>query len=413
MAQAPLKTAYRRSSGRSSPIQEDVPPFPRARKNSNASMVSEDSPASLRRQRQNMHSFEGSSSNLSLPLLFIKEKLQWTVFSAEYRERRHLDFLKSYRDVLVIDDVEKNAIKTFKEVIKHCKKEMDEDVWIGIKKHADTVSLFVELAEGTPFGHYWFLVRSVKYRSSDGLEMRIRCLREVCSSDGPTPDPAAPGGGRPLTEWSRDDLVRWMTARVTALPWGEAAAFCRQIFSVAMVREVFRFITVLLLLLVNCFKDVHLWLLRAVDTAGVFVQRCTPLATALLQFCLKIVGGFYILLARVWVDMRHGSPPPPPPPPGMPSAQPQRALMYQGGARGTPGSGPYWQGSPGPGMGPRGTPGMGPGMGRAMGPGMGPGMGYGARPSMSPGVSPSMSPSMGSGMSSDSPRSETETSDMG
>ena len=37
------------------------------------------------------------------------------------------------RDVLVIDEVEKVAIKIFKEVIKHCKKEMDEDVWIGMK----------------------------------------------------------------------------------------------------------------------------------------------------------------------------------------------------------------------------------------------------------------------------------------
>ena len=93
MAQVSSKAQYRRSS----PIQEDVPPFPRPRKNSNASMVSEGSPASLRRQRQNMHSFEGSSSNLSLPLLYIKERLQWTVFSAEYRERRYLNFLKSYR----------------------------------------------------------------------------------------------------------------------------------------------------------------------------------------------------------------------------------------------------------------------------------------------------------------------------
>ena len=48
---------------------------------------------------------------------------------------------------------------------------------ISPAEHSESVSLFVELAEGTPFGHYWFLVRSVKYRSSDGLEMRIRCLR--------------------------------------------------------------------------------------------------------------------------------------------------------------------------------------------------------------------------------------------
>ena len=37
------------------------------------------------------------------------------------------------RDVLIIDEVERSAIKVFKEVIKHCKKEMDEDVWIGMK----------------------------------------------------------------------------------------------------------------------------------------------------------------------------------------------------------------------------------------------------------------------------------------
>ena len=112
----------------------------------------------------------------------------------------------------------------------------------------------------------------------------------------------------------------------------------------AVLREACRFITVLLVLLLGSFRDVHLWLLKAVDTAGVFVQRCTPLATALLQFCLKIVGGFYILLARVWVDVRRGSPPPPPPPP-----PPRlRALRYPGAGMGGAGE-QFWTGTPRPG----------------------------------------------------------------
>ncbi|XP_037074265.1 uncharacterized protein LOC119095521 [Pollicipes pollicipes] len=328
---------------KSSPIQEDVPPFPRARKSSNASVVSEGSPASLRRQRQSMTSFEGSSSNLSLPLLFIKERLQWTVFSAEYRERRHLDFLKSYRDVLIIDQVEKGAIKIFKEVIKHCKKEMDEDVWIGIKKSLEGLSLFVELPEGTPFGHYWFLVRSVKYRSSDGLELRIKVLREVCPSDAPSSSDQA-AAGRPLSDWSRDDLLRWLSAKFSALPWSDGAAVVRQVFSARTVRDALRFVSVLFLLLVSCFKDAHVWLLKFVDAAGVFVQRSTPLATALLQFCLKVVGGFYILLARVWADLRHGSPPAPPPPP-----PPPPALRYPSPRPPPPPQ--YWQLPVGPGGG--------------------------------------------------------------
>lgn len=237
---------------------------------------------------------------------FLQEQLQWLVFSGVYQERRYIPALQDYRDVVLVDAVEKKAIKKLKELIKYCKQELDEFLWIGMKKSSAGVRLFVELDDGTEFGHYWFLVTTVRLTSHhEGLQLSVRCLRPLAASD--LADCVSKPATAPVSESpSGGQFYNSLTLAVLqGLPWKNLADLIKQVFSFRSLRELAQFVCMSVLLLLSSLRHVHVWLLQLMDCSGVFVERCTPLLESIMGFLLKLFGGVLMLLSQIWRDLWH------------------------------------------------------------------------------------------------------------
>merc|ERR1719376_1123979 len=79
-------------------------------------------------------------------------------------------------------------------------------------------------------------------------------------------------------------------------------------------------------------KQVANWSLKAIHELAFLVDRSTPFALGALNILSKVVGGFYVLLAMIWRDVRKPKPPPTAVPPSLqgPSSSlpPPRPLQH-------------------------------------------------------------------------------------
>ena len=90
----------------------------------------------------------------------------------------------------------------------------------------------------------------------------------------------------------------------------------------------FRFVIVLLITLVvglvALLRQSSTFLILFIREFGVFIHRATPFLQTIIAFFEKIVGGFYLLLAMVYKDVRKPAPPQPPPS----YSEPPRPIKY-------------------------------------------------------------------------------------
>jgi hypothetical protein len=69
-------------------------------------------------------------------------------------------------------------------------------------------------------------------------------------------------------------------------------------------------------------KQVANWSLKAIHELAFLVDRSTPFALGALNMLSKVVGGFYVLLAMIWRDVRKPKPPPSAVPPSLQGPSP-------------------------------------------------------------------------------------------
>ena len=62
----------------------------------------------------------------------MRDRLSGYLFSGWYTERRYVDAIDRYRDVIVVDGVESVIIKQIKYAIKKCAKILEKDSFIGL-----------------------------------------------------------------------------------------------------------------------------------------------------------------------------------------------------------------------------------------------------------------------------------------
>ncbi|XP_049805640.1 uncharacterized protein LOC126248577 isoform X2 [Schistocerca nitens] len=121
-------------------------------------------------------------------LIFAKKLLCNKVFLGHYQERRYVDSLKSYRDVVLIDEGESD-LKSQLDIVKqhmaiYCGTSIS---WIGITG-PDVIgapngyAVWVKLHE-MPFGKYWFQIKNIKISQSCEVVISLKrvswCLGAV------------------------------------------------------------------------------------------------------------------------------------------------------------------------------------------------------------------------------------------
>jgi len=262
----------------------------------------------------------------------VRDKLTGKLFSGWYTERRYVDAIERYKDVIVVDNVEADVIKQIRYAIRKSKKILAENCFVGLSVGNDECKVYVSLGMGVSqlthaFGHYWFHIRHLSFFPGTGFNLDVAIVRQFSDSDRLTcwecrqRSKEVPA---PVHIDSISSAVVDIRTRLEPVINQFLVNYCNPKTAWSNMKPhinrgnfvgVFRFIAVLFLTLIAgtlaLIRQLGGFSLRVVHELAFLVDRSTPFALGALNFISKIVGGFYLLVAMMWRDFRKPKPPQP------------------------------------------------------------------------------------------------------
>jgi len=258
-------------------------------------------------------------------LKHLRDRISGSLFSGWYTERRYVDAIDRYRDVILVDSVEALIIKQVKYAIKKCGKILAENSFIGLTDVDNECRLFINF--GAPgaeashaFGHYWFQLRSINFIPNVGFALEVvvvrqfvttdsescwRCQARARESDTDPPVKIDSIGAALLDMRSR---LYHVSAEVLTEVWQPQSYWTklRPMLTLTNMIHVAKLFMVLILALftgmVAGVKQLAQFSLRLLHELANLVDRSTPLALGALNIMSKVVGGAYLLIAMIWKD---------------------------------------------------------------------------------------------------------------
>lgn len=96
----------------------------------------------------------------------VKSKLKSKLFIGDYKSKSLCESLKTYRDVIDIDVAEKEIHKDLNEFLSELAESQRVQIFCGITKNEENLTLWTELDEEVAFGKYWWQVRKTHGKSN-------------------------------------------------------------------------------------------------------------------------------------------------------------------------------------------------------------------------------------------------------
>uniref|UniRef100_A0A1B0AA51 Uncharacterized protein n=1 Tax=Glossina pallidipes TaxID=7398 RepID=A0A1B0AA51_GLOPL len=304
-----------------------------------------------------------STSGTSVPMIspqemalhsLCKHLLKSRLFRGFYEQRRYVEQVQTYRDIVSLQRTEKDLEKLLRDVSQKLQMfylSQNQRMWIGVTNSGAIgvsqypgqtldICIWVELDE-LAFGQYWFTIKTVKFRENEVM-LKLKTVRPVefeiaekpslstrnLSQSIPLIDNStvATESRDPPME-SSDPIqvskpVEWQDFQLLFRQWGFSIRgsiyeFMAHDISKKNIKNLMRF---LILLSVSLFSA----LLMTLKFIGIFTIRfmfelsrlahvLTPTILKIIDVFNKIIGGFYILLAMIWKDavVNRGRPQPP------------------------------------------------------------------------------------------------------
>ncbi|XP_071538026.1 uncharacterized protein [Panulirus ornatus] len=268
-------------------------------------------------------------------LEYIGERLCGRVFSGWVEERRWVEDLGGYRDVIEVDEWEVEMNQQLKVIISSFPGVYEGTKWINITPPGKSpcYCLWVLLAAPPAPGHYWYAVTGVHLQPQFGLRIVVKEIRSVHPHDGESSVARRKRQRKLSTNESSNELqtlgeqVQEWLEQVRQLNLVMIWSAVSSTITFSNIKETIRFLIVLVVTLaiglVSFLRKSHHFLLHFVREAGNFFRNITPFLQSLLSFVEKLIGGMYLLIAMIYRDWRRPSVPPPPYPP---SGQPPLSL---------------------------------------------------------------------------------------
>lgn len=270
---------------------------------------------------------------------FAKEKLKNRIFFGKYREKRYVDKLNVYKDVIVLNKSEKILCDDIIEVHRRIQNFYESsqindsginvsgnddnhkkvnDYWFGFGdcREIDSTPNFciwtnLEAIFGTnetiPFGQYWFQIKNVKFNDNH-IEIQLKILRpanDLSSSNDPI-------------VYDTFNIVDSIQDGIQHIDWKELFRswartihqtiykFCFEQITKENLFEFVKFTGLLIMLVltgsVHLIKGFGEFALRFIQESTKFMKVITPILLTIVNTLGKMVGGFYILIAMMWRD---------------------------------------------------------------------------------------------------------------
>lgn len=252
------------------------------------------------------------------------------IFLGTYEEKRFVSSVNDYRSVVTLSPSETELSMDLQEIHRRLKRfYTDNPVWFSfsnINQSGDNNSgiIFTDDLEDIPFGHFWFQIRTVKFKTGE-VKIRVKTLRSVDDGDfnlssrssgrfsnASISSSTASTNFDQSTKSSVVENLEWKDILTT---WGQSMSENAKEFLYYKVnRENVKNIFSLLALIatgmaVGAFHFIIYvgnFSLRFMTEFSRLIHVCTPIFFGILDFFSKIIGGFFIFLTMLWKDSIGG-----------------------------------------------------------------------------------------------------------
>ncbi|XP_063926190.1 uncharacterized protein LOC135139785 [Zophobas morio] len=236
---------------------------------------------------------------------FAKHMLKSSLFIGTFLEKRFVEPLNAYRDVIKVADDESDFIENLKAVKKRCARFFFKDVWIGITEPSTIgapagYNLWVTLDEEV-FGSYWYKIKNVEFRPNE-VRVKVEVVRPVSREKTPvhniTPQQILEdvshsdikGLGLKLNNFFKERFSDFFTETVTWENIKQTAIF------------LFLLVSALVTFFVHAIQYLLDYVLKLVHEMSGFVKVCSPIIISFMKLIMNTINGFYTLIAIMWRD---------------------------------------------------------------------------------------------------------------
>lgn len=220
-------------------------------------------------------------------------------FSGFFQERKLVNPIQSYRDVIIINDSEKQLKNDLTIVRKRLKDYYKHDYWIGLTEPTcpDTPNgygLWVESKVNT-FGHYWFKIKGFHFRKNEIL-LRVKMIRPMTNFQNETQNINTEN----INNVSIEELLEnYKNSLKENGIW-----FLNEVLTIKNIKQALIFICILIMTLVTyiIYGVGYLmeYSLRLIKELSGFVKASTPVMIAVVNIVGKLVFGLYMLIAMLF-----------------------------------------------------------------------------------------------------------------
>lgn len=253
-------------------------------------------------------------------LAYIESCLRGRIFSGWVEERKWVENLGSYRDIVEVDEWEVDFNKQLNIIIRKIPGVQEGTRWINITAPTAvqlSYCLWVLLIQPPIPGHYWFVITGVAVQPLFGLKISLQIVRSIDPQDYETAEARSKRRqissselGHELETISQQFMDWWDQVRQLnfALVWSAVTAT----FTISNILEAVRFCIILVITLivglVTLLRDSYHFVLGVIHEAGIFFRNLRPFLQSVALFVEKLIGGLYLLLAMVYRDWKQPSP---------------------------------------------------------------------------------------------------------
>lgn len=254
--------------------------------------------------------------------------LKTRIFRGCYQERRYVEHLNGYRDLIIINKQENDLIKDLGYLRNRINDFYQNDnKWIGITipnmigTPAGGTCIWTEITN-IPLGEHWFYLKTIKFRNNE-IAIKLQQLRSIDDDN----DNISSMKSRKLNtkndnnddndennvdvnnDATINDFINLFTS------WNQSIkitlySFLSHDINKKNIISTLKFLGLIIISLltftIEAIKFIGIYSLRFMAELRLWIQTCTPIILTLIDLISKLIGGFYILIAMLWRDAFGG-----------------------------------------------------------------------------------------------------------
>lgn len=269
---------------------------------------------------------------------FAEQTLRDRVFMGNFLEKRYVNNLNGYQDVIVLDHQEKSLCDDFSKV-KHLFLSANPNYWVSFTEPHDfeapsVYCIWTDLdrehhnsaddlnVATTAFGEYWFQIKAIHFQFN-AMELQLKILRKIETISSIANTSALSHTQQVIADIDTTKIQQYVQEKFIQIDWAELFNQWRmainqntyRFFSteftwnnaMAGARMIATFFILFFQMSVYFVQYMGEFTLKLIFELANFLRAATPILLAVINLIGKTIGGFYILFAMIWRDSFGGN----------------------------------------------------------------------------------------------------------